>query len=188
MNEISQKQLEANKQNAKLGGVKTEEGKATSRFNAITHGILGEIISDYEQNFCDGVSEYLNEYFNPIGILEKMLVDRIGVCYLKLYRVAKAENEYIKSKLNRRKVEIKSLYPEETGYIVKNEGYIPRIHDDEVEKLSNVYLRYEVAIENRLYKALHELERLQARRNGENVPLPVDIDVNVIGRDTNGFV
>ena len=35
--ETSQKQIEANRENAKLGGVKTEEGKAVSRYNAIKH-------------------------------------------------------------------------------------------------------------------------------------------------------
>ena len=42
MSEISQKQLEANRQNAKLGGVKTEEGKAISKYNAIKHGLLSK--------------------------------------------------------------------------------------------------------------------------------------------------
>ena len=36
---ISDKQLEANRKNAKLGGVKTEEGKAVSRLNALKHGV-----------------------------------------------------------------------------------------------------------------------------------------------------
>jgi len=40
--EVSQEQLEANRQNAKLGGVKTEEGKAVSRYNAIKHGLLSK--------------------------------------------------------------------------------------------------------------------------------------------------
>lgn len=38
MSEISQKQIEANQKNAKLGGVKTEEGKAVSKYNALKHG------------------------------------------------------------------------------------------------------------------------------------------------------
>ena len=40
--------------------------------------------------------------------------------------------------------------------------------------------RYESTLERGLFKALHELQRLQAARQGEAVPLPeaVDIDVN----------
>lgn len=41
--------------------------------------------------------------------------------------------------------------------------------------------RYETALERSLYKALHEFQRLQAARNGQPVPIPeaVDVDVSV---------
>lgn len=42
MNETSQKQIDANRENGKLGGVKTDEGKTVSRYNAIKHGLLSE--------------------------------------------------------------------------------------------------------------------------------------------------
>ena len=49
MNEVSQKQLVANQKNAKLGGVKTEEGKAISKYNALKHGLLSkEVLLDGE--------------------------------------------------------------------------------------------------------------------------------------------
>ena len=41
--------------------------------------------------------------------------------------------------------------------------------------------RYETTIERGLYKALHELERRQAARQGGNVPAPVAMDVEVSG-------
>ncbi len=41
--------------------------------------------------------------------------------------------------------------------------------------------RYETAIERQLYKALHELERRQAARNGGSVPPPHVVDVDVSG-------
>ena len=41
-------------------------------------------------------------------------------------------------------------------------------------------IRYESSIERGIYKALHELQRIQAARMGERPPLPlaVDIDLN----------
>jgi hypothetical protein len=39
---VSEIQLRANRENAKLGGVKTAAGKAVSSWNAITHGILSK--------------------------------------------------------------------------------------------------------------------------------------------------
>lgn len=39
--------------------------------------------------------------------------------------------------------------------------------------------RYEATIERSLYRALHELQRLQASRTGHAVPPPVAVDVNI---------
>ncbi|UCD52931.1 MAG: hypothetical protein JSW27_09885 [Phycisphaerales bacterium] len=36
---VSQKQLEANRKNAKKGGVRTDEGKAIAKCNALKHGL-----------------------------------------------------------------------------------------------------------------------------------------------------
>jgi hypothetical protein len=45
--------------------------------------------------------------------------------------------------------------------------------------------RYETAIERSLYKALHELQRLQAARRAEdNVSPPLAVDVDVSGVST----
>jgi hypothetical protein len=46
-----------------------------------------------------------------------------------------------------------------------------------LEKVS----RYETTLERSLFKALHELERRQAARDGQAVPLPVAVDVNLTG-------
>ncbi len=41
--------------------------------------------------------------------------------------------------------------------------------------------RYETAIERQLYKALHELERRQAARQGDRISPPQVLDVDVSG-------
>jgi hypothetical protein len=62
---------------------------------------------------------------------------------------------------------------------------------DAFSKLS----RYETTIERSLYKALHELQRLQSARGlgvGSSIPPPVAVDVDVSGSPEraprNGFV
>lgn len=47
--------------------------------------------------------------------------------------------------------------------------------------------RYESILEKAFYKALHELQRLQAMRLGHAVNLPIAIDVDVKEEDI-GFV
>jgi hypothetical protein len=41
--------------------------------------------------------------------------------------------------------------------------------------------RHETSIDRSFYKALHELERMQAARQGKEVPLPLAVDVDVSG-------
>ncbi len=187
---VSEKQLIANQQNGKKGGVKSEQGKEVSKYNALKHGILKEAVSAYEAEFSQEVLERLNSQFQPVGVLEKMWVDRIAGYYIKLLRSAKAENEYMQSILNPREVQVKDLMPiaSFTETIVLNEGYKPIVSHEVVEKLTTTFLRYEIALENRLYKAIHELQRLQSNRNGEKVPPPLAVDVDLSGDKTNGFV
>lgn len=187
---VSQKQLEANKINAQKGGVKTEEGKEASKYNALKHGILKETVSEYEQSFSKDIMDRLNSQFQPVGVLEKILVDRIAVYYVRLFRGAKAENEYMQSILNPRQVSIQDLMPQIsfTETTVINEGYTPTINHEVVDRLSTTFLRYEIALENRMYKAIHELQRMQSVRNGENVPPPLALDVDMTGDKMDGFV
>ena len=174
----TEKQQQANNLNAQQStGPKTDEGKATSKYNALKHGIFQEVITDYEADFHEALIERLNDEFQPQGILEKILVDRIGGYYLKLFRAAKAENEFMRSTLNPRR--IKNMLDLDSLDQVVSEGYTPTVNQEAVSKLSDTYLRYETTVENRLYKALHELQRVQAIRKGERPPFPaVDIELS----------
>jgi hypothetical protein len=55
---------------------------------------------------------------------------------------------------------------------------------DSLAKLS----RYETSMERSLYKALHELQRLQAARKGQPMPVPVAVDIDVTGLPEPGGV
>ena len=57
--------------------------------------------------------------------------------------------------------------------VIKKLGNIPS--KNELDRL----LRYEGAIERQLYKALNQLERIQRLRAGDNVPAPVEVDVDI---------
>ncbi len=179
-NNTSSKQLAANRENAKLGGVKTEKGKSTVRFNARKHGIVSTLLTDYEEKDLKEYLEQVRSFYDPQNCVEELLVERIAICYLRLNRAAKAEADYIRTKLEPHIVEdfIRSLDT------VIQEGYKATMLPEDVEHLGNTYLRYETGIENRLYKAMHELERLQRMRQGEHVYAPVTVDV----QHENGFV
>lgn len=176
----SDEQIQANRQNAQLGGVKTVEGKAITRFNAVKHGILQQTLTEYEESLHPHMLEELIEELKPVGIVEVMLVERIVVCYLRLFRVAKAEKEFMQSKLHPRITDnpLDDFLKSQQGKVVE-EGYVPKIENDDIRTLENIYLRYETTIERSLYRAIHELQRIQAARLGQKTPLPLAVDVIV---------
>lgn len=148
MSTVSDKQFEANRHNALKGGVKTDEGKAIIRFNARTHGILANLIADYEYDFHKMYLDQLFDEFKPETIIENILVERIALHYLKLYRLFKAESEFIES----------CLYPSGLSLSAVCEEHAPQIKQQNIQQLSDIYSRYEVITENRLYRAIRELK------------------------------
>jgi len=98
----SEAQSAANRQNAKKGGVKTDEGKAVSRLNALKHGILskhlfistGSKVTDYEE--FESVRDIFFEEMQPIGILETLLVDRLFATFWRIQRLHVAETGFIR--------------------------------------------------------------------------------------------
>jgi len=133
--------------------------------------ILKETVSDYEKAYYKDLIVRLENHFKPQGMIENTLVDRIGLCILRLYRSGKAENEFMKATLNPRIVEtVDPMDMYLTRTVVKNEGYEPKVKSTDIKNLNDTFLRYDIALENRLFKAIHELQRLQAIRNGDEVP------------------
>lgn len=179
---VNEKQLKANQKNAQLGGVKTPEGKTVSKYNAQKHGILRISVTDYEKEFYSQILEDLTMQYEPQGIIEQILIERIAINYLKLFRVQKAETEYMKSILHPRVTSSDMSFAlGSIGDEVISYGYTPKITEGAVAKLSDIYGRYETTIENRLFRALHELERAQRLRKGEKVTQPIPVDVNQMG-------
>ena len=151
MSEISQKQLEANRQNAKLGGVKTEEGKAVSRYNALKHGLLSEkvLMKGEGQAELEELGQRIRGELKPRSEIEMLLTDRIVANFWRLKRAMTKEE--------------KSVFSDYGG----------------MENDADIFFRYETMLERGIYKALHELQRIQAARNGEKTPLPVAVDIDI---------
>jgi len=150
----TQNQIISNQENAKLGGVKTNEGKLMVRFNALKHGVWGELITEYESEMYQGLLSDLMAELQPNGMIEQVLVERIAVAYLRLKRLAKAEHEFVKA----------TIHPleQEIGPIFKNaDGYKPSIDKQAVESMFSIYSRYETSIENKMYRAIRELREVK---------------------------
>ena len=78
--------------------MKTPSGKAVVRWNAKKHGILAELKTKYEGKAYDSYLRRLHDEYDPQGFMECVLVERIAVCCLMLYRATKAEREFMLSR------------------------------------------------------------------------------------------
>ena len=103
---VSEKQLKANRQNARKGGVKTAEGIAIAKYNALKHGLLAkEIVVDVGEGAesreeFDGLLLDLQAQLRPVGSLEEMLVEKIAVAYWRLRRAYRYEVGLIRDELD----------------------------------------------------------------------------------------
>ena len=160
----SEKQLKANRANALKGGVKTEAGKAIVRLNAVSHGLLTQdvLLPGEDGSLLAELRDRFIAELQPQGELETILVERIISSTWRLRRVIRTETKYSKSS---------SLALEKGGFIAGA--------DYRYSGWQN-FMRYETSMERQIYKAMHELERLQRARTGEKVPVPLIIDLDTL--------
>ena len=172
------KRISANRRNAKKS---TGPNNTTStRFNATKHGLLAAGITE-----LDDADEYqntlsrLNQAY--LAELETFLLKRIALSMTRLGRSARLEVEYITDILN------PPIYGEVQDFLgmpsfersLIDRGLPARVSSEKFEPLVRTFQRYETALENKLFRAMHEVERLQRMRQGERLPAPAAVDVTV---------
>jgi hypothetical protein len=182
---ISTKQLVANKQNALKGGVKTSKGKAISRYNAVKHGLLSKevLIEGEDEKTLRELERNIRAAIQPVGELELLLADRIIANIWRLRRAMKVERNTMEwqknyqdpfdsQTVNKLSIGIEGMLNPQKS----REKTMSMIANQSTEKI----LRYETTIERGIYKALHELQRIQAARAGDKpfAPLAIDLDVS----------
>jgi hypothetical protein len=96
---VSERKIQANRRNAlRSTGPKTARGKHNVGCNAIKHGLLARQVvitaGDGEESLKEfhGLVGRLWESYEPVGVVEETLVQRIATCWWRLARVIRAEN------------------------------------------------------------------------------------------------
>jgi hypothetical protein len=161
----------ANRANAlRSTGPKSQEGKARSAKNAMKHGLLSRevLLSDEDEREFESFARRMSRALSPVGALELTLAERAITATWRLRRLERIEILMFEDGR-------KSYQGEELGIGSAFVGL--SVNGDGFSKLS----RYEAGIERTLFRALHELQRMQAARLGREVSVPtaVDVDVNV---------
>ncbi len=159
----TERQIKANRLNgAKSRGPQTREGKAISRLNAMRFGIYSEFV------LVDGESESqliefgrrLRADLAPVGEMELVLADKIVSTSWRLRRIVQAEA---------------MLYDQKGATVEAFTGF----RNENMYRIS----RHEAQLERTLYRALHELQRIQDARLGEHVLTAEAIDITVTDAD-----
>jgi hypothetical protein len=172
----SEKKIAANR----INGRKSHGPKNTTstRFNATKHGLLALGITELDD--AEGYHATLNGLIkdkNPVGEIEMYLVKAAAVEMVKWLRAERLEAEFITGELNPPETAHDPFAPK-FGPVVIDPGLPAAIGFESVQNLIKSQ-RYGTSISNRLFRILHELERLQRMREGESLPAPAVVDVSV---------
>jgi hypothetical protein len=180
----SDKQIAANQRNAQSSSGPHDTGR-TSR-NATSHGLTAEGVGERDRPHHRKVTEHLAAHFRPAGPVEEWLVDRIGLLMVRIQQAVEIEKAWLTQQIQRNRAlgdpmaEFLAMQARILGQT--GEAMQCAITDQDIRKLNDSVGRYETALENRMYRSLHELERWQRRRQGENVPAPAAGDLSIHGQ------
>lgn len=201
--------LAANRKNAERStGPRTPEGKAVSAMNRQLHGLTGraDMVTGEDPQAFARLREGLAVQLAPVGVLEEALMDRVAACLWRLWRTQRIEAGLLTFRLidleesRNRKEDVMKEFCKElcNGTTEASRAWAEQKLEDlptwgqvfvmdcqagAMDKLN----RYETALERSLYRAMHELERLQRARLGEPMPPPAVADLTVHGGQPNGF-
>src|SRR5215203_6914421 len=171
----SNRKVEANRRNAlKSTGPTTPEGKAAVRLNALKHGLLSRkiLLPGEDGEALKELGERLRAELQPVGELESLLVEKIVATHWRMQRLERVEAGIFAFELD---VELEGM--PNTDIVTLGKSFI---WDADRANAFSKLSRYQTAIERSLYKAIHELQRLQAARRAEgNVSPPAAVDVDV---------
>lgn len=178
---MSQKRTIANRRNARRStGPRTKRGKAVTAWNALKHGLQARqvVIPGEKRKDFQTFQKTLMDDLAPEGALEILLAERIVAANWRLRRSLRVEAEMIYHRVDLEQA-LMVRYPE--NYQLYVPLSIGNLVWDEFEPRGSYenFRRYEAHIERGMYRALHELQRLQMARKGRRVPAPAVLDVNV---------
>ena len=105
-------------------------------------------LDDANAKDFDCVYGVFRQQLQPVGVLEEILVERMAYEYFR--KAASAKH-----------------YCDVARYVVNTPGSGP----------GNL-LKYDSMITRQFDKAMHELERLQRLRSGENIPAPLNVHIS----------
>src|SRR5215469_13461177 len=154
------RQIAANRLNAqKSTGPKTPEGRAAVRLNGVKHGLFAQTLvlkGESESDFHALLESYEAEH-SPATPTEEALVQQLTMAMWRLRRLYHAEAAY---------------YAKQTKFLKQwhskenfDDHTLTGMAINENQDTASTFRRQETSLERSFYRALHELQRLRARRS-----------------------
>lgn len=177
------------------GGVKTPAGKEITKYNAVRHGVLKQVLLPDEVKNAESIKDQFVSEYEPKSLTEELLIETMVTAYIRRERATNAEREFFMEILNpavyEEKVLSAPLLPDDlVGDAVSGlkkmtlvrPAYYARITSEKVDAIDRTYARYINTCERQFFRALHELQRVQAVRKGLK---PTSVAVDFISERQN---
>ena len=150
---------------------------SSTRLNAVKHGLLAKGITELDDAAAyESSLERLTQAYRPVGEVQVFLVQRIALNMTRLQRAAMLEAEYITSEIH---PPVKQSLGDVLEPFIVEPGLPAALSARGAINLVSGFQRYETSLENKLYRDLNYLERLQRMQKGEFVPAPASLDVSI---------
>jgi hypothetical protein len=182
--QVTVRKLAANRENAQKST--GPSNTASTRFNAQKHGLLCRGVTELDNpETFQALVEQLERELNPVGILEHECVQQIALLTIRIRRARLLEAEAFTAHLNPANTthhpgSLTAFDPEVIGWTETLDPGLPaRVANAAIDEINRTILRYETAIENKLFRWQNQLERLQRLRRGEKIPAPATVELNV---------
>jgi len=160
----------------------------STRYNATKHSLLTHGVTELDEaEGYETLRRNLIKEKTPVGPIEEFLITTIAIEIVRLQRARRLEAEFITGLLNppQRGSGLLGDNEEIFGAIL-DPGLPASVNSDNAQKLVGTFQRYESTFLARLFRTLHELERLQRMRKGEALPVPAAVDV-IVHTDAKGI-
>ena len=176
----SVKKILANRDNA--GKSTGPRDTSSTRHNAEKHRLLSKGFTELDDlEYCERLSLDLIQRKKLVGMFEEELIERAVYDMVGGKRAQVAEGQYITDVLNpalREKNVMADLDIQFNGAVI-DPGLPAPLGVGSVRDITKTFQRYQTCFSNRVFRTLHELEREQRMRTGENLPAPFMVDVSV---------
>ncbi len=172
----SEKKIAANRTNGKKGT--GPDNTLSTRYNAKKHGLLAAGVTELDdpeeyRRIVHGLDvSYADE-------LKKFFRRRMALLMVRVRRAERYDAEFITSILNPRVYKSEDLFKSVLSSPQLVDAGLPASIPYELFDGVMKYQRYEVALENVLFRNMHGLERLERMTQGEKLAAPAVVDITI---------